>query len=348
MSRPQNLRESPLVRRARELLAIPGNSSVDEIKKAFHKMAFLYHPDRNTRINASEQFDRVRQAYALLLDPSQIHSLNIEYTQSRLRQTFVDGLTVNFGAFFGLRTFEPEKKIERRFRIGTENMGESDDDGLAAMISEEDHSILDSSAYDAIEVVYAGQLSAEDDSGLMESTTSQQLGLLPWVLLNNEGLLSVSDGNVKRALKSYEELNERVPKNIIFLYRLALCEIIQAFENPQRNLMGLKKPDPVLITKAVNRLRSCIHIGDTRQIGRQKCLVIRKVLAEVLAKTGKRRQAQKVWRDIQNLKPGSIEAAFYLQGRKQALALMERRPLRANPGQKSPPSKLKQLATRKN
>ncbi len=329
-SRSTNLRESPLVRRARELLAVSNSQNSEEIKRAFRKMAFLYHPDRNSRLNATEQFDRVRQAYELLLDPSQVQALNIEYTQSRLRQTFIEGMTLSFGTFFGLRLFEPNKKLDRLRRLGKETVNESDDEGFAAFVSDEDHSILDNAAFDAIEVVYAGRLSQEDDQGLLESSVSQQIGQLPWVLLNNEGLLHVSDGHFSKALKSYDELNGRVPKNIIFLYRLALCEIIVAFQNPQRNFLGRQKPDAILIARAIQRLRSCIHLGETRPVGRQKCLVIRKVLGEVLAKTGKLRQARKIWQEIQAMKPKSVEAAYHLQGQQKALTLMKAKASRAS------------------
>lgn len=50
-----------------EILGLPVNASLDEIKKAYRKKARLFHPDINPAPDAMEQFIRVTQAYDFLI-----------------------------------------------------------------------------------------------------------------------------------------------------------------------------------------------------------------------------------------------------------------------------------------
>ena len=51
-----------------EVLGIPRDASHEDIKKAFRKLAFQYHPDRNRDDGASEKFKEVNEAYEVLSD----------------------------------------------------------------------------------------------------------------------------------------------------------------------------------------------------------------------------------------------------------------------------------------
>ncbi len=51
-----------------KILGIARNATAEEIKRAFRKLAFKYHPDRNHEDGAEEKFKEVNEAYQVLSD----------------------------------------------------------------------------------------------------------------------------------------------------------------------------------------------------------------------------------------------------------------------------------------
>ncbi len=49
-----------------EILGIPRNASDEEIKKAFRRLAFQYHPDHNRENGAEDKFKDVNEANEVL------------------------------------------------------------------------------------------------------------------------------------------------------------------------------------------------------------------------------------------------------------------------------------------
>jgi curved DNA-binding protein CbpA len=53
-----------------EVLGIEPSASAEEIKRAYHRLAFQCHPDRNRKSQeAHEEMERINEAYAVLSDP---------------------------------------------------------------------------------------------------------------------------------------------------------------------------------------------------------------------------------------------------------------------------------------
>ncbi len=52
-----------------EILGVPRNASLDEIKTAFRKLARQYHPDVSKEPDAEEKFKEINEAYGVLSDP---------------------------------------------------------------------------------------------------------------------------------------------------------------------------------------------------------------------------------------------------------------------------------------
>lgn len=312
------MRISPTVRASLELLGVSTEASSSDLKKAYHRLALVYHPDRNTDPGASAEFRKVTEAYELLSDPARVAELNAKSLRGKLHSHVIEGLEITFGSFFGYRLFDPRKTEGKSDKLKltstkTKASANAEEEDLWLPV-EENNSILDHPAFDALEVVYAGRFSIEDEEKLKGGMKGKELAQLPWVVLNNQGLLRFLDGDLRRARQCYAEICERVPNNIIFGYRYGLCLVLEGFKTPRRTMLGALKPDMIKVEKGIRLLEHCLKLGTERPVGRQKCLVIRKILADIYEKTGQARKAKRVWRDILDEDPSCAEAAFRVKG----------------------------------
>ena len=51
-----------------EVLNVSRNASSEDIRKAYRRLAFQHHPDRNSEDDAAERFKEVKEAYEVLSD----------------------------------------------------------------------------------------------------------------------------------------------------------------------------------------------------------------------------------------------------------------------------------------
>lgn len=58
------------------ILKVNRNATTTDLKKAYHRLAMIYHPDRNPNSNKSQsesKFKQIQQAYDVLIDPHKRH-----------------------------------------------------------------------------------------------------------------------------------------------------------------------------------------------------------------------------------------------------------------------------------
>lgn len=304
--------ESPTIRSYRELLGVDSGASPEILKKAYKRLAALYHPDRNSDPRAADVFLKVTKAFEALSNTEKIHKLNQDYLDEKLFKQCIFGLNICFGSFFGFRQYELSR-VPKSHRIGVEKQNQTDAKGASYSLNydEDCQSITDSAAYDSIELVYAGKFDPQDEVKVMGGIRGAELAQLPWITLNNQGIYYFLEGKFEDSLDCYIKLNDRIKNNIIFLYRQGLLEILLSF---QKSKGIFKSPDKTLFKKGVSSLRNAIAIGEMRTIGKQKCITIRKTLADAYELAGLKSQARKVWRDIYHIRPESLEAQRRLQG----------------------------------
>ena len=86
-----------------KVLQISKDASPDEIKKAYRRLAHLYHPDKNP--NTTEKFKEISEAYQVLSDPSKRKLYDdsgfvpIKKTQAQTEKEF-ESFDEIFGDFF--------------------------------------------------------------------------------------------------------------------------------------------------------------------------------------------------------------------------------------------------------
>lgn len=76
-----------------DVLGVPRDATEEEIRRAFRKLAFQYHPDRNKENGAEEKFKEINEAYQVLSD--QVKRANYD----RFGHLNVEGLGRGFEGF---------------------------------------------------------------------------------------------------------------------------------------------------------------------------------------------------------------------------------------------------------
>lgn len=61
-----------------EWLKIEKTASNDEIKQAYRSQSKIFHPDKNSDASATEDFQKIKAAYEVLIDPARREAYHLE------------------------------------------------------------------------------------------------------------------------------------------------------------------------------------------------------------------------------------------------------------------------------
>jgi len=98
------------------ILELPSDAPIEDVKKAYKRLALKYHPDKNPSAEAADQFKRISEAYQNIIDPPQQQQQHNEVNPhdifqqffSQMHQSHMQGPQVHFmHQGFGPHGFPP-------------------------------------------------------------------------------------------------------------------------------------------------------------------------------------------------------------------------------------------------
>lgn len=109
-----------------ELLKIPQDSSPEDIKKAFRKLALEFHPDVNNQPGAMETFKKITESYKILIDPKKRSEYDLKFTINERALKRKKGWTIvhveqEYKPYYPTKAEEAEEIILRRKQERKEN-----------------------------------------------------------------------------------------------------------------------------------------------------------------------------------------------------------------------------------
>jgi DnaJ-class molecular chaperone len=87
-----------------DLLGVPRDASEEQIKKAYKKLAFQFHPDRNTDPGANAKFQELNEANEVLSDTGKRQAYDAQLNGVNTNQVHFQDINEVFRSFFGNHT----------------------------------------------------------------------------------------------------------------------------------------------------------------------------------------------------------------------------------------------------
>jgi curved DNA-binding protein CbpA len=204
-----------------KILQIPPNATFPEIKRAYHKLAMIYHPDKNLNDpSATVQFSDIKEAYEVLTNPARKETYLQErwYNQSIGKTRTAEPIT----PFSVLRlSLEVEKYVST---LDSHRMNK---EGLSNYISE----LLSSETIVQLKQFNQKDINRQIIATILNAMTPLPLNLATGVIEKLEDLADNDEETLQRIRSFLSKLKRSFLWNrykipIMILFTLLICLLI--------------------------------------------------------------------------------------------------------------------------
>ena len=113
------------------ILELPADAPIEDVKKAYKRLALKYHPDKNPSAEAADQFKRISEAYQNIIDPPQQQEQQhqevnphdiFQHFFSQMHQSHMQGPQVHFQQGFPFHFMQgfPQQGMPQGFPQGVQ------------------------------------------------------------------------------------------------------------------------------------------------------------------------------------------------------------------------------------
>jgi DnaJ-class molecular chaperone len=101
-----------------DILGVPTDASLDDIKKAYRRLSFIHHPDKNNSPDSTQMFQKIAEAFSVLSDPQKREVYNHE-----LKYGFSGGMGGGGGSRMFTAEINPHEIFNMLFGGGVGGLG---------------------------------------------------------------------------------------------------------------------------------------------------------------------------------------------------------------------------------